>query len=89
MICPIIYNLEDSGVESVTMSPTVLRTAGRNLTVCNAQATDVRVIDLCGMTVAQRAMDGEVTVEVGRAGVYIVQLLRDGVQVDVKKVMMR
>ena len=89
MICPIIDNLEDSGVESVTSSPTVLRTEGKRLTICNAQATDVRVIDLCGMTVAQTTLDGEVTVEVGRAGVYIVQLLRDGMQVDVKKVMMR
>ncbi len=89
MICPIIDNLEDSGVESVISSSSILRTDGKTLTIYNAQATDVRVIDLCGRVVSQVASDGEFTIEVTRAGVYIVQILRDGVQIDVKKVMMR
>lgn len=59
------------------------------MTIYNAQATDVRVIDLCGRVVSQVASDGEFTIEGTRAGVYIVQILRDGVQIDVKKVMMR
>lgn len=93
MICPIVDN-KDGDATGITPSlvsgcETRLQVSSLNLTIGNDDATSVNVVNAAGMKVCERNMVNgqDVSLTLPGAGLYLVQVFRDGKQIDVKKVL--
>ena len=93
MNCPIVDN-KDGDATGITPSlvsgcETRLQVSSLNLTIGNDDATSVSVVNAAGMKVCERNMVNgqDVSLTLPGAGLYLVQVFRDGKQIDVKKVL--
>lgn len=93
MICPIVDNKDGDATDItpglVSGSETRLQVSSLNLTIGNDDATSVSVVNAAGMKVCERNMvkGQDVSLTLPGAGLYLVQVFRDGKQIDVKKVL--
>lgn len=93
MICPIVDNKDGDATDItpslVSCSETRLQVSSLNLTIGNDDATSVSVVNAAGMKVCERNMvkGQDVSLTLPGAGLYLVQVFRDGKLIDVKKVL--
>lgn len=90
MICPMVDNLDgDAGVNTVNATAdTQVSVSGNTLTISNPDATDVRLVNMAGVTLQSVATGGETVELQAEKGAYVIQVLKKGTQIDVKKIIL-